>query len=248
MLENNVINQHFISQAEQRANAIPGAPGRIYEFTIVDRDQPIIQLVGDRGVTIKNNLSCDDLFTFDRQGKLRRNLEKLFGKYENKGGQALKLLQHETNFPKREAFFGNVSYDSQLFKLLFEIWALKFLNIWRNPHGVGKFLNSFPVSHFPDPIDPYLQECFKLIAKLAREDVKDVLEMYDLDLKEYKLWLKGLLRLLMKDDKDQYRCPWSENLFDELAYDLLIDERKFCGIELHYLTDKFPGGFLLSER
>ena len=248
MLENKTINQHFISQEEQRVNAKPDDRGRIYKFSIVDRDKPVIQLFGDRGVTIKNNLTHDDLFTFDRQGEIRRNLERLFGKYENRGSQAVETLRHKTNFPTREVAIGNVAYDSNLFRLVFEIWSLKFLNIWRNPHGVKKFLNTFPVSNFPYPRDPYLRECFRQIDAQAEDEVKEILTAFDLNPAEYTLWRKGLLRLLMQDTGDQRQCQWSENLFDELAYDLLIDKRRFCAIELHYLTQDFPGRFVLSDR
>lgn len=144
--------------------------------------------------------------------------------------------------------FGVVNYGSQLANLLFEIWRLKFLNIWRNPYGVKKFYNTFHPSSFPDPKDPYLKECYELIDAQTEHDVKEVLEIFDLNLTEYSLWRKGLLRLLMKDEGDQYKFEWSENLFDELAYNLLIDKRRSCAIELHYLTEDFPGRFLLSDR
>src|SRR5215472_10811453 len=80
-------NQHFVSQVEQRLNALnPGARPenqRIYEFEIVDRDQHQVRLVNPKGRLISNALSMFDLFSFDvADDGLRANLERVFGTYE----------------------------------------------------------------------------------------------------------------------------------------------------------------------
>jgi hypothetical protein len=64
-LENLIRNQHFISQAEQRLNAMnPNTlpeNQRIYEFNVVDRDVPVLKLQSPNGRKIENSLSWEDL-------------------------------------------------------------------------------------------------------------------------------------------------------------------------------------------
>lgn len=80
-------NQHFVSQVEQRPNALnPGARPenqRIYEFEIVDRDRHQVRLANPKGRLISNALSMFDLFSFDiADDGLRDNLERVFWAYE----------------------------------------------------------------------------------------------------------------------------------------------------------------------
>src|ERR1019366_10189967 len=81
-------NQHFISQVEQRLNAInPNAlprNQRIYKLRVVDREDRRLMLANENGSPIKANLSLSDLFSFDidLDGRLRENFESLFNDYE----------------------------------------------------------------------------------------------------------------------------------------------------------------------
>ena len=80
-------NQHFVSQVEQRFNALNPAAlpenQRIYEFEIVDRDEHQVRLVTLKGRRISNSLSMFDLFSFDvADSGVRANLERVFGNYE----------------------------------------------------------------------------------------------------------------------------------------------------------------------
>jgi hypothetical protein len=88
LFKNGTVNQHYISQAEQRLNsANPAAKNRnqrIYEFQVISREPILLQLLDSRGRKIENALSFNDLFSFDIIGQLdlRSNLEALFGTYE----------------------------------------------------------------------------------------------------------------------------------------------------------------------
>ena len=81
MLENDTRNQHFVTQGEQRLNALnPQADPsnlRIYSFEVVDRENYILALESPNGRPIGSNLSLFDLFSFDVPGdsRLRLNFE-----------------------------------------------------------------------------------------------------------------------------------------------------------------------------
>lgn len=85
-LQNPTRNQHFISQSEQRLNAInPGAERRdrrIHAFRLVDRKNLVVAYEQDEGVLLLNNLSFEDLFSLDVQDRFRLNLEECFQRYE----------------------------------------------------------------------------------------------------------------------------------------------------------------------
>ena len=88
MLENDTRRQHFLTQGEQRLNALnPQADPRnlrIYSFKIVERENYTLELESPNGRLIDSNLSLFDLFSFDVPGnsQLRLNFEALFHKYE----------------------------------------------------------------------------------------------------------------------------------------------------------------------
>ena len=88
MLENDTRNQHFLTRAEQKLNAMnPQADAhklRIYSFEVVNRENYTLALESQNGRLIGSNLSLSDLFSFDVPGdsRLRLNFESLFQKYE----------------------------------------------------------------------------------------------------------------------------------------------------------------------
>ena len=86
-IENETRNQHYLSQVEQRLNSFnpddKKKKQRIYTFNIIDREDYKISLLSDKGSLIENNLSLEDLFSFDVvDKKIRANLETLFHAYE----------------------------------------------------------------------------------------------------------------------------------------------------------------------
>jgi hypothetical protein len=88
-LTNNTKHQHFLSQVEQRLNALNPVSSevnqRIFSFSLIDRDQCSIALDGEHGRSIANNLLLYDLFSFDVKERraARMNFESLFGQYES---------------------------------------------------------------------------------------------------------------------------------------------------------------------
>ena len=67
-MDNTTKDQHFISQVEQRLNALNPAARpenqRIYEFKVVDREQHVVELTDVRGKSIVSSLSIFDLFSW----------------------------------------------------------------------------------------------------------------------------------------------------------------------------------------
>jgi hypothetical protein len=80
--------QHFVSQVEQRLNAInPQARNenkKIYSFRLLDRESYKLALDKEKGCKITDSLSLIDIFSFDVLEKNfeRYNFEKLFHQYE----------------------------------------------------------------------------------------------------------------------------------------------------------------------
>ncbi|MFG4542430.1 hypothetical protein ACF0DH_03075, partial [Acinetobacter baumannii] len=137
MFNNETRNQHFISQVEQKLNCInpslPREKRRIYKFKIDDREELTFNLVNPLGVKIENNLSFNDLYTFDVfSDRTRNNFEAYFGKYEvNIEVFTNKILN---KIDKNEAITIEEIKD-----LIF----CKMMNFIRNPFSIEKCLNIF---------------------------------------------------------------------------------------------------------
>lgn len=138
---NQTINQHFISQSEQRLNSInPNAKKsnqKIYSFKIINRDLYELRLENEKGSLIKNNLSFLDLYSFDiddYSDKLRFNFEFLSNKYENTIEiDTLSLVQKIKNNNK------------DIHDELTNIFILKILNSFRNPYCINKTINTLKI-------------------------------------------------------------------------------------------------------
>lgn len=240
MFKNPTKIQHFISQAEQRLNGIPPDRNRIYQFEIIDRENYILKLVSKNGVSIRNNLAIEDLYSFDKSGELRKNFENLFQKYEQRIISAVREL--EEKLPRKN--------QHDLWRILYDIWLLKFLNIWRNPHGVKKCLNTFRVmTELPLP-DEYFLDYYRQIDNLQRSDLFKGFPDLDLSLEEYKKWLKVLLLLLMPNPNLNSAMPgnYLGNIFEQLAYDLWTNTSFIRAVKIQMLSESFAGRFLLNDR
>ena len=136
-MENLTKNQHFISQVEQRRNSIddsrPKERQRIYKFEIIDREKNIVRLTDPNGVKIKNNLSFDDLFSFDVKNiSLRKNLEDFFNKFEMDMALASDLLISESM----------VSSGSDVLKKAAErVFKAKYMSWIRNPYMIARTIS-----------------------------------------------------------------------------------------------------------
>lgn len=136
-MKNQTINQHYISQVEQRLNAsnpqADPANQKIYCFTIKNREKNDIRLKSNQGSTIKNNLSINDLFSFDlaQDSNLRSNFEELFGEYESS------IYSYTQNLIEKLK-----TKNTDIKSEIINIFCLKFLNFFRNPFSIKKVLSS----------------------------------------------------------------------------------------------------------
>ena len=153
LLENDTRNQHFLTRAEQKLNAMnPRADARklrIYSFKVVDRENYTLALESQNGRLIGSNLSLFDLFSFDVPGgsRLRLNFESLFHKYEGY------IETHTKNLlAKLNTRSGDVKAE------IIDLFAAKLLNFVRNPFCIEKVLNTFPRLASYNPSDPARSE------------------------------------------------------------------------------------------
>ena len=158
MLENATRNQHFVTQGEQRLNALnPQADPsnqRIYSFEVIDRESYTLALESSIGRPIGSNLSLFDLFSFDVPGdnRLRLNFESLFHKYEG-------YIEAHT-----QSLLGRLNTGSNDIKTeIIDLFAAKLLNFVRNPFSVQKVLNCFPGLASYDPTAPSLLANYRRI-------------------------------------------------------------------------------------
>lgn len=224
-------NQHYISQAEQKLNAIdPSAPRdkrEIYEFEIVRRDPPVLSPPTRR--RIEHSLSALDLFSFDViDRQYRDNLEGQFQTYEQQvADHSVALLQK----------LGNGSLD--LKKELVEVFAAKFLNMLRNPFSVNKVLNTVgEVARF-EPTDPALRALLANVASGSRPHEANVCAEYGITSETYERWLRVLFMLLgPRDDR---------NLFEDTAARLF--NNSYVTVQVFEYKDSDPSNIcLLSDR
>ncbi len=184
-------NEHFVSQAEQRLNALnSGARAenqRIYEFEIVDRDRREVRLTRKNGRPIVDTLSMFDLFSFDvDDGGLRANFERAFSAYEARiGDLAARLLQaHKT-------------HSSAIGQEVFDLFVAKMVNYVRNPYSVAKVLNTFGAMAQHHPTDPAIYAAYERILLGRRPQQTYLCRVLGITDEQYGAWLRALFMLLM---------------------------------------------------
>jgi len=190
--------QHFVSQVEQKLNAInPGSVSgkfRIYSFRIVDREAYQIELETPRGRAIASNLSMLDLFSFDVPGggRFRMNLEALFHKYEKN------VVTHTRSLLEKLAR-GSADLKAEII----DLFAAKLLNFVRNPFCIEKVLNSFPGVTAYEPIDPDLLATYRLVINGRKPHQAHLCEQLGVSHETYDKWLRLLFILLMQTGDDR---------------------------------------------
>ncbi len=183
-LQNNTHNQHYISQSEQRLNAIPLTnEKRIHSLILQSRDSGKVKAERKDGVPIVSNLSGEDLFSFSIDEPHRTNLEAAFQRFE-------KNIRQHTEVVCAKLRAGSKHVNSEMR----EIYLAKQMNSFRNPHCIRKTLNSTTPVRGYRPTDPGLLEVFKKIEE-PREGRDKICERYGVDESEYKEWLRLLLML-----------------------------------------------------
>lgn len=185
-------NQHFLSQAEQRLNAMnPESSNqktrRIYEFDVVDRENYELKLRSDRGSLIGSTLSLHDLFSFDVLDRKsdRYNFEELFSQYEPS-------IEFTTDELLRKIRINGENIGSEVVSL----FSMKFLNFVRNPYSIKKILNTFPTLMNVQPTDPTHLANFSKVLAGRKPQQEFLCRKLQISEKEYIAWLAILFLLL----------------------------------------------------
>jgi hypothetical protein len=237
VLTNKTKNQHFLSQIEQRLNAInPGTtkePPKIYSFSITDRKNHSIQLDSEKGSIIKSNLSFVDLFSFDVVDKsIRYNFESLFSRYEK---------DIETNTKSLLAKLAN-NPSEDVKGEVFNIFVAKYLNLLRNPYSIKKVLNTIGNINKFSPTDPVLLDSYKRLIEGNRPHQQDTCSRFDVSESDYESWLRALFMML---------CPElnRRNPMEDIVKQLFEQDSHFVTVTIfNYACEHADKRCLLSDR
>jgi hypothetical protein len=234
---NNKKKHHYISQVEQKLNAIDPTvkkrSRRIYSFDITDRESYEIAINNVDGVKIEPNLKELDLFTFDTIDEDNRiNLENLFTEYES-------IIEDQTVSLLDKAFNKNADI---LFELQ-HIFTLKLLNVFRNPYCIKYSINTLNYLLKYIPTEEIDKEYWNKIDTGVQPHLIDITIKYGISEAEYHTWLKLLFIILKIKFTD------SANLLDMFIKQLFEDKNKVLQIELFKYEGNHSNKFvLLSDR
>ena len=184
-------NQHFVSQVEQKFNAInPQARDenqKIYSFSLKDRDAGIVGIDSEKGIRISKNLSLNDLFSFDVLGKeaSRYTFEKLFHSYEVTIKSSTESLISKIDSPK-----------SDIKTEILNIFRYKILNFIRNPYSIKRILNTFSSMKDLFPTDPIHLKNFERVLNGNKPQRNYLCKNLGITEKEYQEWLAIIFLLL----------------------------------------------------
>ena len=233
MQANPTHNQHFLTQVEQRLNALnpQAAPSnqRIYSFKLVDRENYRLKLEKPNGTRIEKNLWMFDLFSFDvlDDSSLRRNFESLFQRYE----QYIEI-HTKTLLAKLNTGDGNIKAE------IIDLFAAKLLNFVRNPFCIPKVLNTFPGIASYNPTDPTLLASYQRILAGKKPQQEYLCRTLGISEAQYIEWLRLLFMLLVP-------MAGHLNLFDDTIKRLLEDKKKYIAA---YVCEYDNASCLLSDR
>src|SRR5690348_4275784 len=214
MLENDTRNQHFVTQGEQRLNALnPMADPknqRIYSFEVVDRENYKLILENPAGRAIGKTLSLFDLFSFDVSGesRLRLNFETQFQKYEGYIKDHTLSLIDKLNAGSRD-----------IKAEIINLFAAKMLNFVRNPFSIVKVLNSFPDLANYDPTDPVLLADYRRVVRGRKPHQAHLCAELGISEVQYVEWLRVLFMLLVPMAEGQ------PNFFEDVIRRLLENRK-----------------------
>jgi hypothetical protein len=231
---NNTHNQHFVTQGEQRLNALnPQADPsnqRIYSFKVVDRENHTLTLENPIGRPIGTNLSLFDLFSFDVPGdsRLRLNFEAHFQKYEGYIKAHTQSLLIKLNIGS-----GDIKRE------IINLFAAKLLNFVRNPFSVVKVLNSFPGLAGYDPTDPGLLADYHRVANGRKPHQAHLCAQLGITDAQYVEWLRVLFMLLVP------MADGRPNFFEEMIKGLLENRKMHVAA---FVSEYDSARCLLSDR
>lgn len=230
-------NHHFVSQAEQRLNAIdssvPKKNQRIYAFTITDRENYKIHLEAPAGRKIKETLSFNDLFTVDiLDDRLRVNLEDFFCIYEQDVSNLTQSLLQKLK-----------SGNHNVKKEILNIFAMKLINSFRNPFCIEKTLNTIGnlANHYP--MEESLKGIYRNIDSGNQASIKEFANNFSVTEEQYRKWKRSLFMLLVPKDTQGI------NLLDMMIKEFFENTDQFINVYVHNYSGVHEGKHsLLSDR
>jgi hypothetical protein len=225
-------NQHYVSQAEQRLNAMDHeSQTRIFALDVIDRDRHVLRPRNSDGSSIKNSLSFNDLFTMDVVSpSIRNNLEQLFQRYERDvASHSLALI--------RKLKDG----DAAIKKEIVELFAAKLLNFLRNPFSIRKVLDTFGSVANCQFTDALISAEFDKAIVGTRPQRDQVCGRFGIDGNQYDQWLRVLFLLLTDTPRREF------SLFEQFVKHLLESHRTRVYVAQEATADA-DRVFLLSDR
>lgn len=232
MFSNKTKNQHYISQVEQKLNSINPQADRnkrkIFEFEIVDRELDSYRKTNPSGVKIEQNLSFNDLYTFDiLDNETRNNFEKIFQKYENEvESLTTHLIEKSEN--------NHSITEEEVFKLI----TCKFLNFLRNPFSIKKVINTFSQSLDYHPKEDFLVKEFNKLNKDNISIPQQYLDDLNISIDDYINWLKIIFISLVVEME-------GESLADKLIKATFDTKNRLVLMKLNIYDSEI---YLLSDR
>jgi len=229
-LKDKTKNQHFVSQVEQRLNAIESNSQKIYSFTLKDREALSVKLDSVKGKKIFATLSIHDLFSFDILGKEaeRYNFEALFHKYESD------IKVHTDSLLAKLPYAGSDIRDEVI-----SLFLSKFLNFVRNPYSIKKVLNTFPQLCNVHPTDPVHYANFRKVLDGRKPQQKYLCGQLNISEQEYVDWLSVIFLLLAPLEQS------STNFFEQMVRKMCLDTGLFTMVLIYTYDDH---SCLLSDK
>jgi hypothetical protein len=227
-------NQHFVSQVEQRLNAMNPQANlknqKILSFSLKDRESYSINLDSNKGFKISQTLNLTDIFSFDvlEQEASRYNFEKLFHQYEAN-------IKTNTNSLISKLPQAGADIKSEILN----IFVSKFLNFVRNPYSIKKVLNTFPALKNVYPTDPIHYKNFKRVLSGRKPHQEHFCNQLGVTKNEYSDWLAIIFLLLTPLEESQ------PNFFEQVVKNIYESPDTFIMVLIYTYDDKTC---LLSDR
>lgn len=212
-LKNKTKNQHFISRSEQKFNSLDTDKNKIYRFEKL-HERSIKEI---KCVSIKNNLSKDDLFTFKiGNDKDRFNFEFFYIQYEQDIHKwTMQLLD------KIDQQHADITDE------IYQIFVFKLMNFIRNPYNVKKVINTFKSTLSYIPTSEKYKEINEELKKINEDDQQKICMEFGISLEEYREWLLINLLTIGAKSEDGVNLLYllTQSLFDPV--NMIIDIKLF---------------------
>lgn len=231
---NETTQQHFVSQVEQRFNAInPQAKSnnqKIYSFEVINRESHEIRLLDPNGHRIYNTLAYPDLFSFDVENgsPTRMNFESAFHRYESKAKTLTESLIQKLT-----------SQQNDVNEEVVNLFTVKLLNMARNPFAIHKMLNTFGSLTNYEPTAPEHLATFERILKGRKPHQAHLCHELGITDTEYRQWLIMLFMLFIPSGDGEL------NLLESIVKSNLINHEREIAIFVGFYSSP---SCLLSDR